>query len=118
MKSDSSDSTVADPDLAKIVRAILAVCEPMAVILFGSYARGDTHRYSDLDLLVIRQKDFKAGESRRKELGRIYRSVSQACAIPKDILLLTNKEFLDWRNTTNHMAAVAWKEGRILYGQV
>ena len=110
--------TQTNPDLEVVVRAILAVCEPMAVILFGSYARGDTHRYSDLDLLIIRRKEFKAGESRRKELGRIYRSVSQACPMPKDILLLTNKEFLDWRNTTNHMAAVAWKEGRILYGQV
>ena len=85
---------------------------------FGSHARGDTHRYSDLDLLVIRKEEFKNGENRRKELGRIYRSVSQACAIPKDILLITNKEFLDWRDTTNHMAAVAWKEGRVLYGQV
>ena len=110
--------TLEKPDLAKVVRAVLAECEPKAVILFGSYARGDTHLYSDLDLLVIRQKDFESGESRRKELGRIYRSVSQACTIPKDILLLTNKEFLDWRNTTNHMAAVAWKEGRILYGLV
>ena len=100
------------------MRAVLAVCEPSAVILFGSYARGDVHQYSDLDLLVIRQKDFKAGESRRKELGRIYRSVSKSCAIPKDILLLTRTEFLDWRDTTNHMAALAWKEGRILYGQV
>lgn len=96
----------------------MAVCEPKAVILFGSHARGDTHRYSDLDLLVIRKEEFKSGESRRKELGRIYRSVSQACAIPKDILLITNKEFLDWRDMTNHMAAVAWKEGRVLYGQV
>jgi predicted nucleotidyltransferase len=110
--------TLAKPDLEKVVQAVLAVCEPKAVILFGSHARGDAHQYSDLDLLVIRQKDFRSGESRRKELGRIYRSVSQACAIPKDILLLTNSEFLEWRNTTNHMAAVAWKEGRVLYGQV
>ena len=88
------------------------------MLLCGSHARGDTQRHSDLDLLVVRQEEIKSGESRRKELGRIYRSVSQACTIPKDILLLTNKEFLDWRDTTNHMAAVAWKEGRILYGQV
>ena len=96
--------TLAKPDLGEVVDAVLAVCEPKAVILFGSYARGDTHRDSDLDLLVIRQKEFKRGDSRRKELGRIYRSVSQACAIPKDILLLTNNEFLEWSNTTNHMA--------------
>ena len=110
--------TLTDSNLEEVVQAILAVYEPMAVILFGSYARGDIHQYSDLDLLVIRQKDFDIGESRREELGRIYRSVSHACKIPKDIVLLTRREFLAWRNTTNHMAAVAWKERRILYGQV
>ena len=110
--------TLEKPDLAKVVRAVLAECEPKAVILFGSYARGDTHRYSDLDLLVIRQKDFKAGESRRKELGRIYRSVSQACAIPKDILLRTNREFLAQRHTTKHIAAGSWQEGARLYAQL
>ena len=52
---------LAKPDLGKVVSAVLAVCEPKAVILFGSYARGDTHRFSDLDLLVIRKKEFKTG---------------------------------------------------------
>ena len=113
-----SNPILEKPDLEKVVDAVLAVCEPKAVILFGSYARGDIHGHSDLDLLVIRRTDFKSGESRRKELGRVYRSGSQACAIPKDILLLTNNEFLEWRYTSNHMAAVAWKEGRVLYGQV
>lgn len=101
-----------------VVDAILAMYEPMAVILFGSYARGDAHQYSDIDLLIIRPRDFDVGESRRKELGRIYRAVSQTCEIPKDILLFTKREYLDWRHTTNHMAAAACKEGRILYGKI
>jgi predicted nucleotidyltransferase len=101
-----------------ILHAILAVCQPKAVILFGSYARGDVHQYSDVDLLVIRQNEFHPGESRRRELGRIYRSVSQVCDIPKDIILFTDNEFKSWRNTSNHMASLAWKEGKIIYGKV
>jgi uncharacterized protein len=101
-----------------IVQSILAVYEPTAVILFGSYARGDVHEHSDIDLLIIRGREFRNGESRRKELGRLYRSVSKVCDIPKDIILFTKEEFLSWRHTTNHMVSVAWREGRVLYGEI
>jgi hypothetical protein len=35
-----------------------------------------------------------------------------------DVLLFTKSEFLNWKNTTNHMISVASKEGRVLYGQI
>jgi len=44
--------------------------------------------------------------------------VTRTRAVPKDIILLTKPEFMAWRNTTNHMASIAWKEGRVLYGEV
>ena len=104
--------------LQRIVQSLLPVANPAAIILFGSYARGDVHPYSDIDLLVLRRQSFRAGESRRKELGNIYRSVTEVCDVPKDIILFTLDEFYLWRETTNHMVAIAWKEGRLLYGQV
>jgi predicted nucleotidyltransferase len=105
-------------DLQEIVGAIRSVTEPAAIILFGSQSRGDAHESSDIDLLVVRDKAFKEGESRRLELGRLYRAVTTRTAVPKDILLFTKEEVEDWRGTTNHPIAVALREGRILYGQV
>ncbi len=107
-----------EPDFQRIVQSLLSVADPAAIILFGSYARGDVHQYSDVDLLVLRRRGYSAGESRRKELGQLYRSVTDVCEAPKDIILFTLDEFHSWRETTNHMVAVAWREGRILYGQV
>jgi predicted nucleotidyltransferase len=119
---DCSGAVMAEPltheGLRKIVTAILSVSQPAAIILFGSYARDQVHEFSDVDLLVIRDAEFREGESRRKELGRIYRSVTEACATPKDIILFTRDEVSAWRNTTNHMISVACREGRVLYGQV
>ena len=102
----------------RIVRQISSVVNPATIVLFGSYARGDAHDGSDLDILVIQERDFKPGESRRRQLGALYRAVSELPAIPKDILLFTRGEFLDWKGTTNHMAAAAWREGRVLHGAV
>jgi predicted nucleotidyltransferase len=102
----------------QIVDDILSVVDPAAIILFGSYARGDFTESSDLDLLVIRSSPFLKGESRRKEIGSLYRAVASSCDLPKDILLFTQDEFCAWKNTTNHMLAIAAKEGQVLYGQI
>lgn len=104
--------------LYRIVDQISSVVQPAGVVLFGSVARGTAHEGSDIDLLVIRERDFGEGESRRKELGAIYRAVSELPDIPKDILLFTKSEFLDWKDTKNHMIAIAWREGRVLRGEI
>jgi predicted nucleotidyltransferase len=118
LPEDGDGVRLSETTLAEIVDAIRSVYEPAAVILFGSQARGDVHARSDVDVLVIRNEEFRTGESRRREIGQLYRAVSRKCDIPKDILLFTRREFEDWRNTTNHAAAQAFQEGRVLYGQV
>ncbi len=42
-----------DPVLEAITSVIVEYCDPDEVVLFGSWAKGATHRYSDVDLLVI-----------------------------------------------------------------
>ena len=101
-----------------VVQEIRSVAEPSAIILFGSYARGNANDQSDIDLLVVRSTEFQKGESRRKEIGRMYRAVATKVPLPKDILLLTRREFEDWRQTTNHAASEAFRQGRVLYGQI
>jgi predicted nucleotidyltransferase len=110
--------TLSRERIQEIVTAILSVSRPAAIILFGSHARGQVHEFSDVDLLVIRDAAFKEGESRRRELGQLYRSVTETCGTPKDIVLFTKDEVSAWKDTTNHMISVACREGRVLYGQV
>jgi len=104
--------------LEEIVGAIRSVSEPAAIVLFGSQARGEATEDSDIDLLVVRGREFQEGESRRLELTQLYRAVTDRCRVPKDILLFTKEEVRQWRNTTNHTIARALREGQILYGDV
>ena len=40
--------------LDEIIRRIVAVAEPEKIILFGSAARGEMDRHSDVDLLIVK----------------------------------------------------------------
>lgn len=45
------------PDPAVVGRAVEAIArgyKPSRIIVFGSFARGDTHELSDLDLIVVK----------------------------------------------------------------
>ena len=53
-----------------IIRRIVEVAQPEKIILFGSAARGDMNRHSDVDLLIV-----KEGVDAFDLMGQIYRKL-------------------------------------------
>ncbi len=106
--------------MEKMLRDITAVIttevNPEAIVLFGSYATGQVHPDSDIDLLVIETHPFDRGRSRRKEMTRLWRALARFQA-PKDILVYSRSEVEKWRDARNHVIARALREGRTLYGK-
>ncbi len=49
-----------------VVEKIVSAIEPEKIILFGSYARGDFSRDSDLDLFIIKDGEESSRMTRRK----------------------------------------------------
>ena len=47
--------------LNDIIRRIVEVAQPEKVILFGSAARGDMDRHSDVDLLIVKEQGETPG---------------------------------------------------------
>ena len=52
--------------LDKLVQAISSVKGVVAIILFGSRARGDYDKYSDYDILVVFRDDEVMWKNRRR----------------------------------------------------
>ncbi|NCQ18219.1 MAG: nucleotidyltransferase domain-containing protein [Ignavibacteria bacterium CG_4_8_14_3_um_filter_37_9] len=100
--------------LNNIIEDIVKKVNPTKVILFGSTARGDANKDSDLDLLIIEKEKFSKERSRRKELHSI-RQLLMKNRIPKDILLYDEEEVEYWKDSTNHIIARCLKEGKTLY---
>ena len=101
------------PDPALVGRAVDAIVRayrPQRVIVFGSFARGDTHEGSDLDLIVVKETDERFFE-------RIAR-VRDACAdLEVDVqpLVYTPAELRQMLEQGNGFLETALAEGVVTY---
>lgn len=102
-----------DTDLNKI-KDIIVHNIPIAsdVILFGSYAKGGAHESSDLDILILLDKEIEWRE-RHKILNKIY-SESANNGFHIDFLLKTKENFEKDRFLPTLSRVIA-REGRVLW---
>ncbi len=105
---------ISEDEFEEIVRVIVEAIDPEQIILFGSRARGDFRRDSDLDLLIVDSRSFDTTRSRRKEITRIG-DLLDVVPLAIDILLHSREEVEYWRDSLNNVIARALREGRVLY---
>lgn len=103
-----------DDLIQEMTKIIVDAVNPQQIILFGSYARGTADPKSDLDFIIVTDRPFTPGHSRRQEMARLWRLLARF-AIPKDILIYRRDEVERWRHTKNHVIAHALREGKLLY---
>ena len=95
--------------LDDVVRRIVAVARPERIILFGSAARGEMGRHSDVDLLIV-----KRGAHRRNLAGRIYQNLHGVGAAV-DVVVVTPADVERYRNSHALVIKPALDEGRVVY---
>jgi predicted nucleotidyltransferase len=99
-----------DAVLDEVTRRLAEAAHPDKIILFGSYARGDFDKDSDLDLLVI----LPTVESRFDEMVRLRRVLGD---IPMsiDVVVYSVDRVRERQNLRGTMLYHALAEGRVLY---
>ena len=96
-----------DETVARIVQK----CSPRRVILFGSFARGETDRNSDLDLLVVTQQEV---ESPRRESVRIRRAL-RGISMSMDILVVSESRLQALADAPGLIYREALRNGKVVY---
>lgn len=96
-----------------VLKKIVSFYNPEMVYLFGSQARNEANKNSDIDFLIIKEfeqpKRLRALEFRKELRGQNY--------YPVDLVVYTPQEFEDESQIKGTMAYRIKKEGKILYEQ-
>lgn len=94
-----------------VVQRLIKAARRKRIILFGSYARGEVTRDSDLDVLVVTRDDV---ESPPRESVRLRKAVSDI-NMPMDILVVPNSRFQALREKIGLIYREAESRGTIVY---
>lgn len=96
--------------IEEIVRRVVAAADPEQIILFGSAARGELDRNSDIDLLVV-----KAGEYAKREVSHRIRQALRGLGEAFDVVVATPEEIARYGDCFALVYYPALREGRELY---
>ena len=106
----SALQTAQPPYLNEVIDRITRKFNPVRIILFGSWARGQATKDSDLDLLVVLPKV----EHKRKTAIEILR-VFNGLPISKDVVVTTPEEIKTRGQVVGDILRPALMEGRVIY---
>ncbi|MBN2376640.1 MAG: nucleotidyltransferase domain-containing protein [Sedimentisphaerales bacterium] len=103
---------IENKEIAMIRDRIVQLYQPDKIILFGSHCRGDANEHSDIDLLVI--------SDREKDLPRCKRGLEVRLQLsefktPKDILFYTHADVQRWKSVPQAFINTIMSEGDVLY---
>lgn len=82
---------------------------PLKIVLFGSYTRGESHRQSDVDLLVILEDCHKGGDP------EVEVALSISHQFPMDILVRTPQQVADRLRMGDSFYRDIVEKGVVLY---
>ncbi|MFH0775386.1 MAG: nucleotidyltransferase domain-containing protein [bacterium] len=102
--------TVTGKFLRDVAERIACNLKVDKIILFGSYAYGKPHPYSDIDLLII----MKSKERESKRIINVSRLL-QNREVPMDFLVKTPSEVKKRLSLGDPFIRKVLKEGKVLY---
>ncbi len=99
------------------LKNILAELNPYRAVLFGSYAEGTAQPDSDIDLIVVLNKDdLPKNFSERSEnysLVKKYFKLLKA-KVPMDLIVYTRREWDDFLKAENSFTQEILEKGEVL----
>jgi predicted nucleotidyltransferase len=96
--------------LGETAQRIVAIANPLRILLFGSGMSGCINADSDIDLLVV----VRGPVHRRQLAQRIYRCL-HGVGIPVDIIVATEEDIERFGNNPGTILRSALAEGQVIY---
>lgn len=92
-----------------LVKAIARGYKPQKIILFGSFARGDYHQGSDLDLIIIKNTRVRFLD----RMEEVWNFCTEDMVVQP--IVYTEKEIVQMLKGGNSFLETALVEGKVVY---
>ena len=110
MKIDLERKALLEEELARILEKLKHEYDPEKIFLFGSLVSGQTSRWSDIDLVVIKETK-KRFPQRLREVALLTRP-----RVGVDFLVYTPKEFKKMTQEPSSFQSIEiLRNGKVLY---
>lgn len=97
-----------DKELKRITEILRAKYQPEKIILYGSFAHGKIHEWSDLDLVVVKKTNLRFYD-RISEVSSLYDHQEAV-----DFLVYTPEEFADMQRWSPFIRNEVLAKGKVL----
>jgi uncharacterized protein len=104
------DALAAAAWIPEMIDRIVREFDPKRIILFGSHARGDAHRWSDIDLLVV----FDEPVDNRQTTVEILRLLNDYL-VAVDVVVTDTARLAERVNEIATVYRPAVREGKVVY---
>jgi uncharacterized protein len=101
---------IAKDKIAEIIKKIAIGYNPDKIILFGSYAIGNSNDDSDLDLFIIKDSDLPRPQRTAQVRKMLYGSM-----IPMDLIVYTPEEIEESKGNKFSFVFKVLNTGKTLY---
>lgn len=98
-------------ELERIKNILIKKYSPDKIIAFGSFVNKTTHKWSDLDIAIIKDTN-KPFIDRLTEVSKIIDS-----GLATDVLVYTPKEMESMKKTSQFFLDEIIKKGKVIYDQ-
>jgi predicted nucleotidyltransferase len=100
------------PFMDQVVNTIVSTVNPEKIILFGSYARGDYEKDSDIDLLILK----KGLKNEREVANDLYlKFFNQKISVPIDIIAVDYDKYYQLNDDVGYIYKTIKREGKVVY---
>lgn len=97
----------------KIVQSITSAVDTEAIYIFGSYARREEHKNSDIDIYVVTNSEDVGGIN-FNDMGKVRKALFWLNK-PKDIFCISRNDFRNYSQKTNGIEQSIKNEGIKIY---
>jgi len=100
------------PFMEQIVNTIVTTVEPDKIILFGSYARDDYKKNSDIDILILK----KGLKNERDITNSLYMEFfNKKITVPIDLIAVDYDKYYQLNNDIGYIYKTINREGKVIY---